>query len=46
MEEGLRRAMVPLLQAMDRPCQVDEVRVQIINEAAVNAANAGGCRFL
>ncbi len=45
MEDRLRRAMIPLLRAMDRPCQPDEVRVQIINEAAVNAANAGGCQF-
>ena len=30
---------------MDRPCDPDEVRVQIINDAAVNAANAGGCQF-
>jgi hypothetical protein len=46
MEDRLRRAMTPLLRALDRPCQPDEVRVQIINEAAVNAANAGGCQFL
>jgi beta-barrel assembly-enhancing protease len=45
-EERLRRAMIPLLRAMDRPCRADEVRVQIINQPAVNAANAGGCQFL
>lgn len=45
MEDRLRRAMIPLLRAMDRPCQPDEVRVQIINHPAVNAANAGGCQF-
>ena len=45
MEDRLRRAMIPLLRAMDRPCHPDEVRVQIINDAAVNAANAGGCQF-
>jgi beta-barrel assembly-enhancing protease len=45
MEDRLRRAMIPLLRAMDRPCQPDQVRVQIINEATVNAANAGGCQF-
>jgi hypothetical protein len=26
---------------MDRPCQPDELRVQIVNEPAINAANAG-----
>jgi predicted Zn-dependent protease len=45
MEDRLRQAMIPLLRAMDRPCQPDEVRVQIINQPAVNAANAGGCQF-
>lgn len=30
---------------MDRPCQPDQLRVQIMNEPAVNAANAGGCQF-
>jgi predicted Zn-dependent protease len=38
--------MIPLLGAMDRPCQAEEVRVQIINQSAVNAANASGCQFL
>jgi predicted Zn-dependent protease len=30
---------------MDRPCQSDELRVQIMNEPTINAANAGGCQF-
>jgi predicted Zn-dependent protease len=41
----LRRAMMPLINAMDRPCRPEEVRVEIVNEPAVNAANAGGCQF-
>lgn len=45
MEDRLHRAIIPLLRAMDRPCRPDEVRVQIINEPVVNAANAGGCQF-
>jgi predicted Zn-dependent protease len=45
IEDRLRRAILPLLRAMDRPCQPDELRVQIMNEPAVNAANAGGCQF-
>jgi Zn-dependent protease with chaperone function len=43
--ERLRRVMVPLLQAMDRPCRVDQVRVGIINQSEINAANAGSCEF-
>jgi beta-barrel assembly-enhancing protease len=45
MEDRLRRVMIPLLRAMDRPCQPDEVRVQITDEPAINAANGGGCQF-
>jgi len=30
---------------MDRPCQTDELRVQIMNEPTINAANTGGCQF-
>ena len=43
--DRLRRVMVPLLQAMDRPCRVDQVRVGIINQSEINAANAGSCEF-
>jgi predicted Zn-dependent protease len=43
--ERLRRVMVPLLKAMDRPCRVDQVRVGIINQDEINAANAGNCQF-
>ena len=37
--------MVPLLQAMDRPCRLDQVRVGIANQDEINAANAGNCEF-
>ncbi len=43
--ERLRRVMVPLLQAMDHPCHADQMRVGIINQSEINAANAGGCEF-
>jgi Zn-dependent protease with chaperone function len=43
--ERLRRVMIPLLQAMDHPCRVDQVRVGIINQNEINAANAGNCDF-
>jgi predicted Zn-dependent protease len=45
IEDRLRRTILPLLGAMDRPCQPDELRVQIMNEPEINAANAGGCQF-
>jgi Zn-dependent protease with chaperone function len=37
--------MIPLLQAMDHPCRADQVRVGIINQNEINAANAGNCEF-
>ena len=43
--ERLRRVMLPLLQAMDHPCRIDQVRVGILNQNEINAANAGNCQF-
>jgi predicted Zn-dependent protease len=43
--DRLRRIMPPLLQAMDHPCRPDQVRIGIINENEINAANAGNCEF-
>lgn len=43
--ERLRRVMLPLLRAMNRPCRLDQVRVGIINQNDINAANAGNCQF-
>lgn len=43
--ERLRRVMIPLLRAMDHPCQVDRVRIGLINQNEINAANAGNCEF-
>lgn len=43
--ERLRREMVPLIQAMDKPCRLDQVKVAIINQNEINAANAGNCQF-
>jgi len=41
----LRQIMLPLLQAMDHPCRPDQVRIGIINQNDINAANAGNCQF-
>ncbi|MGE5218615.1 MAG: M48 family metallopeptidase [Chloroflexota bacterium] len=43
--ERLRRVMVPLFRGMDHPCRLDQVRVGIINQSEINAANAGNCEF-
>lgn len=43
--DRLRRVMIPLVQSMDRPCRLNEVRVGLVNENDINAANAGGCEF-
>ena len=43
--DRLRRIMVPLMQAMDRPCRLDQARVGIVNQNEINAANAGNCEF-
>ena len=43
--ERLRRVVVPLIQAMDRPCQLNELRVGIVRQNEVNAATAGHCQF-
>lgn len=43
--ERLRRVMVPLIQAMERPCRLDQTKIGIINQNEINAANAGNCQF-
>lgn len=44
--ERLRRIMAPLIQAMDHPCRADQMRVAVVNQNEINAANAGNCDFL
>lgn len=43
--ERLRRIVFPLVRAMDRPCRMNELRVGLVRENEINAANAGGCQF-
>jgi predicted Zn-dependent protease len=43
--ERLYSIMVPLLRNMERPLDPREVRVGIIDDAQINAANAGGGNF-
>ena len=42
----LKSAMLPLLQAMNRPLAPGEVKVGIVSDPHINAANAGGGQFI
>lgn len=44
--ERLREVMAPLLRVMDRPCRIDDVKVALVDDNDINAANAGSCQFL
>jgi predicted Zn-dependent protease len=43
--ERLKAVMVPLLQKMDHPIPLNQVRVGVMEDPHVNAANAGGGEF-
>jgi Zn-dependent protease with chaperone function len=43
--ERLQRLMVPLIKAMNRPKPLNQVRVGIVDDPQINAANAGGGEF-
>jgi Zn-dependent protease with chaperone function len=45
-EDRLREVMVPLIRAMDHPCPLDQVRVEISRDNEINAGNAGNCHFI
>jgi predicted Zn-dependent protease len=44
--DRLRHIMIPLIHAMDRPCPIGDVRIGVVSENEINAANAGNCEFL
>ena len=44
--ERLQRVMVPLLKGMNKPVQPSQVKVGIMDDPSINAANAGGGQFL
>jgi len=44
--ERLQNAMVPLLKVMDHPVQPNQVKVGIMDDNSINAANAGNNEFL
>ncbi len=43
--ERLRAAMTPLLRVMDHPIPTNQVKIGIVNDPEINAANAGGGQF-
>lgn len=43
--ERLKKAMIPLLQAMDKPKPPSQVKVGISDDPTINAANAGNGEF-
>jgi Zn-dependent protease with chaperone function len=43
--ERLKKVMIPLLQAMDKPNPPSQVKVGIIDDPSINAANAGNGEF-
>jgi Zn-dependent protease with chaperone function len=44
--ERLQRVMVPLLKGMNKPLAPGQVKVGIMDDPSINAANAGGGQFL
>jgi len=44
--ERLQRVMVPLLKGMNKPLDPSQVRVGVMDDPSINAANAGGGQFL
>lgn len=43
--ERLKVLMTPLLQKMDHPIPLDQVRIGLMDDSHINAANAGGGEF-
>lgn len=44
--ERLQRVMIPLLKGMNKPLSPSEVKVGVMDDPSINAANAGGGQFL
>jgi predicted Zn-dependent protease len=43
--QRLQQVMTPLIKAMDHPIPLDQVKVGIMDDSHINAANAGGGEF-
>jgi putative metalloprotease len=44
--QRLQRVMLPLIQAMNKPVPTNQVQVGVMDDPHINAANAGGAKFL
>jgi Zn-dependent protease with chaperone function len=44
--ERLQRVMIPLLKGMNKPLDPSQVKVGVMDDPSINAANAGGGQFL
>ncbi|HXU90249.1 MAG TPA: M48 family metallopeptidase [Methylomirabilota bacterium] len=44
--ERLQRVMIPLLKGMNKPLDPREVKVGVMDDASINAANAGSGQFI
>jgi Zn-dependent protease with chaperone function len=44
--QRLQRVMIPLIKGMTRPIPLDKVRVAVVDDDHINAANAGSAQFL
>lgn len=44
--ERVQRVMMPLLRATNNPRRLNEIRVRVMDDPNINAANAGGGEFL
>lgn len=44
--ERLQRVMIPLLKGMNKPLDPGQVKVGVMDDPSINAANAGGGQFL
>jgi predicted Zn-dependent protease len=45
-QQRLKSIMTPLLQHMNKPMPVDQVKIAVVDDAHINAANAGGGNFM
>lgn len=41
----LESVMLPIVQVMNRPCRANDLRIEVVDESEINAANAGNCQF-
>jgi predicted Zn-dependent protease len=45
-QQRLKTIMTPLLQHMNKPMPVDQVKIAVVEDPHINAANAGGGNFM